>query len=282
MAYSPASFLSDEPQIWVFFSPADEEAGPEYENAATLQPGQCSWLDRPLASDEPNQLVILAPLLDPTEFSISWSPSKVAVPGLLYLDALQDPEQLQEFSVYNGGQGQFIATAIAPETIPFPSDPAAIPQLAAPEALSSEPEPSPLSSEVLFDDDPRNNQRGQEPYFCSGFASDCEFGACDVDQRVVWGPYCREVDYTYIQPGAYRVVVDGSGAVELGATDYGATGELFAFGSQWATLPAEFTFCWPGRQAGGYGFETLVIAREADASVDHVRIEYLGDDCTGG
>ena len=233
----------------------------------------------------------LDPLLTPDRFSIKWSNNKVArtSSALPYLSALQDSGKLQEFSVYNDEQGDFVATAIAPNTAPFPYSPEDLPQLAPPEALSSAPPlvtpeaPSGASEsstiQVLFDDDPRNNQRGVEPYFCSGFASDCEFGSCNAKQRVVWGPFCREGTYPYIQPGNYQVTVDGVGDVKLGATDFGVKHEMFTFGGQTTTLPAEFTFCWPGRQANGYGFETIVLARAAGAYVNHIRIEYLGGTC---
>ena len=53
------------------------------------------------------------------------------------------------------------------------------------------------------------------------------------------------------------MTLQGSGRVRTGATDYGATNELYAFGQYEVDLPATFTFCWAGRQAGGYGFETV-------------------------
>jgi hypothetical protein len=294
--YLPSLSSSSSPaQIHILFTPGAEGVGEARENVAILQPGQCAWLDRALAPDEPERIVIMEPLFNADAFLINWSANKVARPGpfLPYLSALQDSDSLQEFSVYNDGNGDFIATAISPETMTFPNTASDAPQLAEPEILGSEatPMPTPIpttppsagaaasGAQVLFDDDPRNNLRGGEPYFCSGFASDCEFGNCKVNQRVVWGPYCRETSYPYIQPGTYRVTIDGTGSVKLGATDFGIQHDMFSFGSQMTTLPAQFTFCWPGLQDKGYGFETIAVARAAGASVSHIRIEYLSDAC---
>jgi hypothetical protein len=132
---------------------------------------------------------------------------------------------------------------------------------------------------VLFSDNPRNNQRRVNNYFCSGFESECNFAGCARNYRLVWGPYCREGDYPYIQPGHYRVTLYGSGRVRAGATDYGLTQQLFSLGQQEVDLPGSYTFCWPGRQNGGYGFETIVQSLGTYAAVDWITVEYLGDQC---
>jgi len=139
--------------------------------------------------------------------------------------------------------------------------------------------PGPTTGGVLFDDDPRNNRRGVNATFCSGFESECNFGGCPQNYRLVWGPYCRESDYPYIEPGLYRVTFHGTGTVRAGATDYGATNELFAFGEYRLDLPGSFTFCWPGRQRGGYGFETIAQSIGGYATIDRITIEYLGKQC---
>ncbi|MEZ4729804.1 MAG: PA14 domain-containing protein [Caldilineaceae bacterium] len=139
--------------------------------------------------------------------------------------------------------------------------------------------PGPATGRVLFDDDPRNNRRGASATFCSGFESECNFGGCPQSYRLVWGPYCRESDYPYIEPGLYRVTFHGTGTVRAGATDYGATNHLFAFGEYRLDLPGSFTFCWPGRQSGGYGFETIAQSTGGYAAIDRITIEYLGAQC---
>ena len=139
--------------------------------------------------------------------------------------------------------------------------------------------PNPATGNILFDDDPRNNRRGANAYFCSGFESECNFAGCPQNYRLVWGPYCRETDYAYIKPGLYRVTFQGTGDVRAGATDYGATNQLFAFAQQTLELPGSFTFCWQGRQSGGYGFETIAQSTGGFASIDRITIEYVGEEC---
>ena len=129
---------------------------------------------------------------------------------------------------------------------------------------------------MLFNDNPRNNVRGQNAYFCSGFVSECNFANCPRNYRMVYGPYCRNSDHSYIVPGEYSVTVGGTGRVRIGATDFGQTSELFGFGAYEVTLPANYTFCWQGRQPGGYGFETIVQSLGGAASVSRVTIEYVG------
>ncbi|MCB0104700.1 MAG: hypothetical protein KDE53_02300, partial [Caldilineaceae bacterium] len=150
-------------------------------------------------------------------------------------------------------------------------------------APSNEPAPTatPVSGtgRILFDSDPRNNRRGVNPTFCSGFESECNFGNCPENYRLVWGPYCRESDYPYIKPGLYRITLHGSGTVRAGATDYGATDQLFGFAEEILTLPGSYTFCWPGKAANGYGFETVVQSTGDAAAVTRITVEYLGENC---
>jgi hypothetical protein len=132
---------------------------------------------------------------------------------------------------------------------------------------------------LLFSDHPWNNQRGVNQTFCSGFESECNYAGCVRNYRLVWGPYCREGDYPYIRPGMYRVTFYGTGRVRAGATDYGSTRQLFSFGQHEFDLPGSFTFCWPGRQPDGYGFETIVQSTGAYAAVEWITVEYLGEQC---
>lgn len=139
--------------------------------------------------------------------------------------------------------------------------------------------PDTVAGRVLFDSDPRNNRRGVNATFCSGFESECEFGNCPENYRLLWGPFCREGDYSYIKPGQYRVSLQGSGRVRAGATDYGQTNELFGFAEEIMQLPGEFTFCWPGRGNNGYGFETVVQSLGEQAAITRVTVAYLGEEC---
>ncbi len=140
-----------------------------------------------------------------------------------------------------------------------------------------------MDSVVLFDQDPRIGRRFGSPNpnaaLCSGFDSECNFGNCPNNYRLVWGPFCDEKRYPYIQPGAYRVTLEGVGTVQAGATDWGISMSHFAFGQQVMNLPGSFTFCWEGLQPGGYGFETVVKSRSPGARIDHMTVEYLGPDC---
>ena len=82
-----------------------------------------------------------------------------------------------------------------------------------------------------------------------------------------------------MKPGLYRVTFQGTGEVRAGATDYGATNQLFGFVQQTLELPGSFTFCWPGKQNGGYGFETIAQSTGGYASIDRITIEYVGEEC---
>lgn len=139
--------------------------------------------------------------------------------------------------------------------------------------------PDAVVGRILFDSDPRNNRRGVNATFCSGFESECEFGNCPENYRLLWGPFCRETDYSYIKPGLYRVSIQGGGRVRAGATDYGQTNQLFGFAEEILQLPGEFTFCWPGRGENGYGFETVVQSTGDQAAITRVTVAYLGESC---
>ena len=121
-------------------------------------------------------------------------------------------------------------------------------------------------ADLLFDQDPRNGrrngQRNPDAPLCSGFDSDCNFGRCKPNQRMVWGPYCQSDDYPYIENGLYRVTLYGVGKVEAGATDYGLTGDYYSLAHYSFNLPGSYTFCWEGLEPGGTGFETIVQARQ--------------------
>lgn len=140
-----------------------------------------------------------------------------------------------------------------------------------------------VEGDMLFDQDPRinrrNGSRNPNADLCSGFDSDCNFGNCAVNSRLVWGPFCRGDVYPYIHRGAYRVTLQGVGQVTAGATDYNPQRQKFAYGAHDLTLPASYTFCYPGLPANGTGFETLVLSRDPEARIDRITVEYLGENC---
>lgn len=88
--------------------------GQNWENVHDLAPGQCSWLDRSIYSDEPSRITILYPIIGPDDFSISWQNGRVTGISsvLTYINALQSPDQFQSFDVYNDGQGNFVVTRV--------------------------------------------------------------------------------------------------------------------------------------------------------------------------
>ena len=145
------------------------------------------------------------------------------------------------------------------------------------------PRPAPTAtanaSRTLFDGDPRDSA-----WLCDGgFRSECNFSAnpaCGAaDGRIVYGPYCRKKDHPAIDPGLYRVEIEGTGRVRAGATDWGSQKTMFAFAQTEMDLPGSFTFCWPGRAPDGYGFETIIQATGSPATVQRIRLVYLSSSC---
>lgn len=112
--YTPFSNLSPQPQIWIAFTRASQGVGPNRENLAVLQPGQCSWLDRAVAAAEPGTIA----LLNIEQFSIQWQGGQVTgiSSALPFINALQDPGQYQAFDVYNNGKGYFVTTKSGSQT----------------------------------------------------------------------------------------------------------------------------------------------------------------------
>ena len=143
---------------------------------------------------------------------------------------------------------------------------------------TSTPTPAISSARTIFDGDPRDSA-----WLCDGgFLSECNFSAnpdCGANGRIVYGPYCRKMDYPAIEPGLYRVEIIGSGRVRVGATDFGSTGTMFALGQSEIDLPGQFTFCWPGRAPDGYGFETIVQTIGQPATVQRIKLSYLKSSC---
>ena len=139
-------------------------------------------------------------------------------------------------------------------------------------------------ADLLFDQDPRidrrQGSRNPSAPLCSGFDSDCDFGddSCRRTDRLVYGPFCREDTYPYIDQGLYRVTLYGEGEVQAGATDYNISHDYEMMGTHRLTLPGSYTFCWDGLQPGGTGFETVVQARSDGAYCrpHHARVSWPG------
>jgi hypothetical protein len=112
--YTPYSNVSNEPQIWIGFERGSVPAGSNRENVNALGPGQCTWLDRTIAPNEPDRIVLTAPVFLGRQFSIQWQRGQVAgiSSELRYLSVLQRQELTQAFRVYNDGRGSFIASGV--------------------------------------------------------------------------------------------------------------------------------------------------------------------------
>lgn len=279
--YLHSSAISTKPHFLIYYRKAAAGVGMAQENTGNLQPGECAWLDRPISTGEPERLLIGEPILNADQVDLTFSQGVLTSATPAYVQALQSDANLQVFAAYNDGNGNFVITSIG-ETSAWQKLSWEPGQILQPDDLVFDASPGESSGSeamTLFDDDPRNNVKQQNEYFCSGFSSECEFGGCTSSQKLLFGPWCREGDYDYIQPGQYRVTILGAGEVTLGATDYGSTHELFAFSQATQVLPTSFVFCWPGLAAGGYGFETIVQSVDSDATIEHITIEYLGAAC---
>ena len=105
--YTPFSNLSPEPQIWISFRRGEQKAG---DNWGALKPGECSWVDRTINQNEPDQIA----LLNIRDFSIQWQQGQVTgiSSSLPYINALQDSNLYQTFNVYHNQGGVFIVSSI--------------------------------------------------------------------------------------------------------------------------------------------------------------------------
>jgi len=113
--YTPYSNFSPDPQIWITFKKGGQAAGQHLEQRGALRPGQAAWLDRAIADNEPDRIIITGiPDANMKEFTISWTNGKVMgiSSAMPYINALQDPNKFVPFVVYNDGRGNFIVTKI--------------------------------------------------------------------------------------------------------------------------------------------------------------------------
>ncbi len=116
--YTPFSNFSPNPQLWITFERGMAGVGTSWSNINVLHPGQCSWIDRGVASNEPNRIIVLTPILGNNSFSISWTQGKVmgVSSELYYINGLFDPSNYQSFLVSNDGKGNFVVGRIEQST----------------------------------------------------------------------------------------------------------------------------------------------------------------------
>ena len=110
--YTPFSNFSPNPQVWITFKRGPQGVGQNMEHVHTLEPGHGAWLDRRVAGNEPDRIIVK----EIKDFSISWTRGEVMgiSSHLSYINNLQNPDRFQSFHVYNDGKGNFIVTKIGP------------------------------------------------------------------------------------------------------------------------------------------------------------------------
>jgi hypothetical protein len=111
--YAPYSRFSPRPQMWIRYEKAPSPVGMDREDIDRLDPGECAWLDRAVASSEPDVIQFREPLFDAGQFTISWSEGEVmgTSSGAPYT-SLQRPDRYVTFLVYNDRQGNFVVTDV--------------------------------------------------------------------------------------------------------------------------------------------------------------------------
>ncbi len=201
--YTPFSNFSPDPQLWITFERGPQGVGSGWSDLSSLGPGQCAWLDRAVAPDEPDRIIIVAPVIQPDDFSITWTQGEVTgiSSALYFINGLQDDSEYQSFLVYNDSQGNFVVLKIDQGTYhPF-----------APEQISP-------ADESVFDHFPRTTTLTWSPV--DGAASytvevDC-LDCCQVgwwcaefDQPWLVGTDLTSTEFTFdfvgAQPGRWRV-----------------------------------------------------------------------------
>ncbi len=112
--YTPFSNISPNPQIWIRFERGASPAGANKENVGSLLPGQCAWLDRTIAPNEPETLVFAEPVFHGRQFAIQWQGGRVMgiASELTYINDLQRSDGIRTFRAYNNGNGFFIVSSI--------------------------------------------------------------------------------------------------------------------------------------------------------------------------
>lgn len=113
-SYAASSSFSNKPHIRIAFEKATVGVGSNAEDIASLGAGQCAFIDRGIRANEPSSVVIGYPVLQPDEFSISWTRQGTVIGldgGLDYLDNLKvGRANYESFQVYNDRKGSFVVT----------------------------------------------------------------------------------------------------------------------------------------------------------------------------
>jgi len=109
-----------QPQLRITFHKADTGVGDNWQDSDRVSPGECSWLDRAIAADEPNQLIIADTSLAVEQLAVTWqqgeiisvdvedpSPNGNPLHSIL---ALQSSAGTQLFYAYNDRAGNLIVS----------------------------------------------------------------------------------------------------------------------------------------------------------------------------
>ncbi|MBI5305099.1 MAG: hypothetical protein HY868_23405 [Chloroflexi bacterium] len=110
--YLSSSPFLPKPQLQIAFDKATYRAGYQREYIGSFQAGQCAWLDRSVASSEPDKILFADPVVQTDGFGIIWRDWRVQSVGFGHLASLQSSGKYGQFDVYNDQRGHFIATAI--------------------------------------------------------------------------------------------------------------------------------------------------------------------------
>jgi hypothetical protein len=108
--YLPTSEFSPGPQILITFKKGPQAVGQNWEQRYSLEPGQAAWLDRRVADNEPERIL----LTDQQGFWISWTNGRIFGANPAFLLTLLDPNKFQSFYVVRDAKGNFLVTQVGP------------------------------------------------------------------------------------------------------------------------------------------------------------------------
>ncbi len=93
------------PFLRLYFTKAAIGVGMSQERKGELMPSQAAWLDRPIAQDEPNHLLIQLP----DDFSL-FTKNGVASANYSFFNELRNSNSIVTFDAYNDSEGSFKIT----------------------------------------------------------------------------------------------------------------------------------------------------------------------------
>jgi hypothetical protein len=99
------------PQLVIDFTRAGQGVGREREWIDVLPPGECAWLDRAIAPDEPSRLIVHDPALGSQDFFITWNNDQVRYVSGGGSARLRNANGYVQYMATNDFRGHFIATA---------------------------------------------------------------------------------------------------------------------------------------------------------------------------